>query len=156
MRLSDNVALTLVLVAAVMSSELIRQSEANIYYRGGSSFTTLGPLKVLSGSFKQCCSLGKQASDASRGCTPADYSSLVASSSSSDMRSSSGACMFAFTVCCSQTKRNNECEHGKRHAHAGLACSDLKKNHVASSSTSPSCDALTVWQFSDLFFNLSL
>lgn len=78
-------------------------------------------------NFKECCAIGRQTANSSSANSCTDYSRLP---------DKSGGCKFAFTICCNQNKRNNECERGKKHAYAGLPCDDLKKDSY--------CDALTV------------
>ena len=73
-------------------------------------------------NFKACCAIGREAPENS--CN--DYTRLT---------DSSGGCKYAFSLCCNQNKRANECERGKRHAYAGLPCEDLKRD---------SYDSLTV------------
>lgn len=80
-------------------------------------------------NFQQCCSQGRDASSQGSG-SCSDYSRLQDRSSS---------CKFAFTICCSQNKRTNECEKGKRHALAGSRCDDLQGKS--------DCDSLTVRTF---------
>ena len=95
---------------------LALSSKANtIIVRSSSSLTN------FRASFKQCCSQGKDADSCG------DYSRLQDKSSS---------CKFAFTICCSQNKRKNECERGKKAAHAGQACADLRRE--------ANCDTPTV------------
>ncbi len=93
-----------------------RTSEANtIIVRSSASLT---PFRS---SFNKCCAAGKEAN------VCADYSRLLDRSSS---------CKFAFTICCTQNKRKNECERGKKAAYAGQTCADLKKE--------ANCDTPTV------------
>ncbi|RNA08865.1 Fibulin-1 [Brachionus plicatilis] len=76
-------------------------------------------------NFKECCSYGKNQYSPSNPESCNDYSMLNDRSSS---------CKFAFTICCSQNRRNQECERGKQHALASLPCNDLKNDN---------CDILT-------------
>lgn len=77
-------------------------------------------------NFKECCSYGKRQYSSSNPDSCNDYSILNDRSTS---------CKFAFTICCSQNRRNQECERGKKHALASLPCNDLKNDN---------CDILTV------------
>ncbi len=87
------------------------------------SRTTRQPSKS---NFKTCCALGKLASNSTAMNTCYDYSKL---------NDRSAGCQYAYTICCNQNKRTNECERGKKHAYSGLPCADLKKDSY--------CDALT-------------
>ena len=79
--------------------------------------------KAYKSNFKNCCALGKLSSNSSS-CN--DFT---------DLSDRSSGCQYAFTICCNQNKRSNECERGKKHAYSGLPCADLKKDSY--------CDALT-------------
>lgn len=79
------------------------------------SFVQNVDLTMSRSNFKSCCLSGKEHSNSSNSCV--DYSRLVDTTAS---------CRFAFTICCSQNKRKNECERGKKHALANLPCNDLK------------------------------
>jgi len=68
-------------------------------------------------NFKSCCSFGRDAFNSQTDC--ADFSQLPDKSS---------GCKFAFTVCCSQTRKTSECDRGRRHALAGKSCNDLKRD----------------------------
>lgn len=72
-----------------------------------------------SSSFSSCCSMGQSKYSPSNPSSCSDYSSLSDKSSS---------CKYAFTICCSQSRRNNECERGKKQALASLPCSDLNSD----------------------------
>ena len=76
-------------------------------------------------NFKNCCASGKQLANSTRSCS--DYSSL---------QDTSSGCRYAFTICCNQNRRTNECDRGKKHAYSGLPCADLKQNNE--------CDTLVV------------
>jgi hypothetical protein len=76
-------------------------------------------------SFKSCCAIGRQAANSSSTCD--DFSRLTDQSS---------GCRYAYTICCMQNRRVNECERGKKHAYAGLSCEELKSEAT--------CDSLTV------------
>jgi hypothetical protein len=104
------------LSAVVLVVCLGTSTEANtIIVRSSASLT---PFRS---SFNKCCAAGKEANAC------ADYSRLLDRTSS---------CKFAFTICCTQNKRKNECERGKKTAYAGQTCSDLKKE--------ANCDTPTV------------
>ena len=77
-------------------------------------------------NFRTCCALGKQtANSSSDSCN--DYSRLI---------DNSGSCRYAFTICCNQNRRENECERGKKHAYSGRSCNELNRTST--------CDALSV------------
>jgi hypothetical protein len=110
---------------ALFVATVSRQAEANtIIVR--SSAASLTPFRS---NFNKCCAAGKEASAC------ADYSRLQERTSS---------CKFAFTVCCTQTRRKNECERGKKAAYAGQTCADLKKE--------ANCDTPTVHKYPFFFF----
>ena len=70
-------------------------------------------------AFSSCCSMGQSKYSPSNPSSCSDYSSLTDKSSS---------CKYAFTICCSQSRRNSECERGKKQALATLPCSDLNSD----------------------------
>ncbi len=67
-------------------------------------------------SFKACCALGKAASNSTSPNECNNYSKLT---------DKSGGCQFAYTICCSQTRRTTACEKGKKHAYSGRPCLEL-------------------------------
>ena len=96
---------------------------SSFVYNGKANAVQIPP--AFKSTFKACCSLGSQNANISSTCD--DYSVLTDKSS---------GCKAAYSICCTQNKRQVECERGKKHALAGSPCADLKNNNV--------CDAVTV------------
>ena len=116
------VILTLVIIAVVLIDTTVL-SETTTTAKIEAHPSTKPPYRA---NFRSCCYLGKQTANSStESCN--DYSKLI---------DNSGSCRYAFTICCNQNRRDNECERGKKHAYSGLACSALNKTS--------NCDALTV------------
>ena len=80
--------------------------------------------------FEWCCRLGKRSATDSRLCI--DYSSLHGYNPNS-------ACKYAFTICCNQHNKNEECDRGKTFAFQQDSCFD-----AASGKQYSNCDAFTV------------
>ena len=108
------IVILLLLVNSVFSSYIYTS-----YSTGNNSPS---PVKATASSFKACCAMGMQKANVSTSCD--DYSVLT---------DKSAGCKSAYTICCAQNKRSNECERGKKHAIAGLPCADLKSNNVCDS-----------------------
>lgn len=79
-------------------------------------------------TFDWCCELGRRNSVQSRLCL--DYTSITPYHPTS-------VCKLAFTICCNQNTKNEECERGKLYAHQQESCYDPSK-------TISTCDAFMV------------
>ena len=111
--------LVIVIVIAKVATVLADEIDAE-------ETTTTTTKKPYRSNFRSCCALGKQTANSSaESCH--NYSNLI---------DNSGSCRYAFTICCNQNRRDNECERGKKHAYSGKPCSELNKTS--------NCDALTV------------
>lgn len=105
------IILLVVSIAIVSSSASSQNSSSRLPYRA---------------NFRTCCALGRQTANSTHdSCN--DYSKLI---------DNTGSCRYAFTICCNQNRRENECEKGKRHAYSGKSCGELNKTS--------NCDALSV------------
>ena len=78
-------------------------------------------------NFDWCCEIGRRNSENSRSCS--DFSSL-------NSYFPTKSCKYAFSICCNQANRNQECFRGKNAAFEQEACFDATQ--------SPQCDSFLV------------